>query len=74
MGFFNGVNSKIDYAWVRAKSEQPNLFNNKYYKVLAAKPAKVKDGLCIGNAGRINRNIRSIRKNYLKVFELFFLS
>ena len=54
VGFFNGVNSKIDYAWVRAKSEQPNLFNNKYYKVLSAQPAKVKDGLCIGNAGELN--------------------
>ena len=27
---------------------------NRYYKVLAAKPAKVKDGLCLGNAGKLN--------------------
>ena len=49
VGNFNMINSKVDYAWVRKrKSKQAETFNNKYFKVLAEKPAKLKE-TCLGN-------------------------
>ena len=49
VGNFNMINSKVDYAWVRKrKSKQSEVFNNKYYKVLSEKPAKLKE-TCLGN-------------------------
>ena len=52
LGKFNTFQTHIDYSWVRELGSRRNeLFNNEYYKVLAGKPALVKDGYCLGTWG-----------------------
>ena len=48
VGRFNGQFSRLDYAWVRNTEKQSFVFNNKYYKIMATRPAKVKT-TCVGN-------------------------
>ena len=50
VGQFNPMTSKLDYAWVRDEdfSLRPLLFNHEYFRILAQKPAKIKDEACTG--------------------------
>ena len=50
VGQFNPMTSKLDYAWVRDEdfSLRPLLFNHEYFRILAQKPAKIKDDACTG--------------------------
>ena len=72
VGAFNGVNSKIDYGWVRShKSKQTEVFNNKYYKVLAARNAKCKEA-CIGNPMTVNGTAKARWDVNAKLFQKMF--
>ena len=50
VGQFNPMSSKLDYGWVRDEdfSLRSLLFNHEYYRILAQKPAKIKDDACTG--------------------------
>ena len=49
IGEYSTFQTHIDYAWVRAHGSRRNqVFNNEYYKTLAARPHHTKDKYCVG--------------------------
>lgn len=50
VGKYSTFRTHIDYSWVRKRGSMRNkVFNNEYYRTLAAKPGHVKDNFCVGS-------------------------
>ena len=49
VGKYSIFRTHVDYSWVRKRGSMRNkVFNNEYYRTLAAKPGHVKDKFCVG--------------------------